>query len=680
MLFVFITLGSQASAAIPDSLKDDYSHFLKVLKEKVTIYHLQEHIYKFRRMIGKAVVMYGKEIAIHSVLKDTMGVMHDYHWMAWMFYEHKLYEECLIAHNKTIDIVNGMPMTESNAEKKWTHGFFYSVAGWELKKPEYQDSAEKYLEEAFYHCLDVRGEVHMEWVITYAMSLARNKKTTKAVEIAKYGLGIAEKYDDVLYLARFTKQLSHYYMFLEKEDSSYFYIYESARYEEQMYEEGDPSIINLGEANGSLSLYNIGFFIDINNHFGHVEKSLAILDRLISGPNKIQDSELLNYYRKMAAQTQRLNGDFEGALVNYELFVSYNDSIWRAKSDKAREVKTAQLEATISIEKERAAEEKRRLDELAEKEKENLRTIIYSVTILGVIVIVFLIFVYRRFKITTKQNRIIEKQKEQVEVAYQKLDVQNTEILDSINYAKRIQSAILPSEKKVTELLPDSFILYLPKALVAGDFYWLEQIKNKTLFAAADCTGHGVPGAMVSVICNNGLNRSVREKGLTIPGEILDFTRQVVIEEFEKSDEEVNDGMDIALCSIDNDLSPNGGHLVQYAGANNPLWVIRKGANEIETYKANRLPIGKYLHNDLYKTHSLEVFEGDMMYVFSDGFSDQFGGERGKKYYAANFQKFLLTIKDLPLTNQKQALLDEFNRWKGDHDQIDDVCVIGLRI
>ena len=151
------------------------------------------------------------------------------------------------------------------------------------------------------------------------------------------------------------------------------------------------------------------------------------------------------------------------------------------------------------------------------------------------------------------------------------VESKNKEITDSITYAKRIQSAILPPEKVVKESLEDSFILYKPKDIVAGDFYWLEQKNGKVLFAAADCTGHGVPGAMVSVVCNNALNRSVREHGLTDPGKILDKTREIVIEEFEKSDEEVNDGMDIAICSLE-------GNSLQYAGAHNPLWVIRNGA------------------------------------------------------------------------------------------------------
>jgi serine phosphatase RsbU (regulator of sigma subunit) len=251
------------------------------------------------------------------------------------------------------------------------------------------------------------------------------------------------------------------------------------------------------------------------------------------------------------------------------------------------------------------------------------------------------------------------------------LEQQHTEILDSITYAKRIQSAILPPPKLIKEYLPESFILYKPKDVVAGDFYWLEHKGDQVLFAAADCTGHGVPGAMVSVICNNGLNRSVREYGLTDPGQILDKTRDVVIQEFEKSEEEVKDGMDIALCSLE-------GNTLKYAGANNPLWIIRDG--EIIETKANKQPIGKYTDPKPFTTHSIELKKGDSIYIFSDGYVDQFGGEKGKKFKPANLRKLLLSIQDQSMEKKKELLDEAFESWRGDLEQIDDVCLIGVKV
>ena len=262
------------------------------------------------------------------------------------------------------------------------------------------------------------------------------------------------------------------------------------------------------------------------------------------------------------------------------------------------------------------------------------------------------------------QNQKIADQKKVIEEIHE-------EVQDSIRYAKRIQSAILPPDKLIHEFLPNSFVLYKPKDIVAGDFYWMERIGNRVLFAAADCTGHGVPGAMVSVVCNNGLNRSVREYGLTDPGEILDKTREIVIDEFEKSEEEVMDGMDIALCTLE-------GNTLKYAGANNPLWIIRN--NEIIEFKANKQPIGKFDLAQPFQTHTIELLKGDSFYIFSDGFVDQFGGERGKKFKPANLKKALLSIQGENMTAQKPLLDKVFEEWKSELEQVDDVCMIGVRI
>ncbi|MDB4533558.1 serine/threonine-protein phosphatase, partial [Vicingaceae bacterium] len=214
-------------------------------------------------------------------------------------------------------------------------------------------------------------------------------------------------------------------------------------------------------------------------------------------------------------------------------------------------------------------------------------------------------------------------------------------------------------------------ILYKPKDVVAGDFYWMEHKDGKVLFAAADCTGHGVPGAMVSVVCNNALNRSVREYDLTNPGQILDKTREIIIQEFEKSEENVKDGMDIALCSIE-------GLTLEYAGAYNSLWIIRDGLI-LET-KANRQPVGEFYKKTPFTMHKVDLIAEDTIYIFSDGYVDQFGGEKGKKFKTKAFKELLLSIQNEDIKYQESILNKAFETWKGNLDQIDDVCVIGIRV
>ncbi|MBL4593076.1 MAG: tetratricopeptide repeat protein [Flavobacteriales bacterium] len=371
------------------------------------------------------------------------------------------------------------------------------------------------------------------------------------------------------------------------------------------------------------------------------------------------------------------------ALELYKESMLMRDSLNNESTQKA----TAQQQAKYEYEKQKvlddAAHDKLLAIEQEEKEKQQILT---GATAGGLgLVILFLIFVFNRLRVTKKQKRVIEEQKreveqqkEVVELAHSQLAEKNQEIMDSITYAKRIQNAILPPAKVVKEYLQESFILYKPKDIVAGDFYWLESVapisnnkETKVLFAAADCTGHGVPGAMVSVVCNNALNRSVREHGLTDPGKILDKTREIVIEEFEKSDEEVKDGMDIAICSLE-------GNTLKYAGAHNPLWIVRNG--EILETKANKQPIGQFDNPEPYTTHTFELQKGDAIYIFSDGYVDQFGGEKGKKFKARAFRELLLSIQDKKMEEQKTIIDESFETWRGNLEQIDDVCIIGVRI
>ncbi len=404
-------------------------------------------------------------------------------------------------------------------------------------------------------------------------------------------------------------------------------------------------------------------------------------------------------------QIQRKHGNVERALELLELYKKLADSL----DNESNQKQAIRSQFQYSYHKQalhdslKNAEEMRvQTLELDHEKKQNKLQRQRTYVLYGGLAIVFIlmIFVYNRYRISQKQKKIIElqkkeveEQKEKVDLAYDELEEKNTEILDSINYAKRIQTAILPPQKLVKEYLADSFILYKPKDIVAGDFYWMEPIiktsnSNVVLFAAADCTGHGVPGAMVSVVCNNGLNRSVREHGLTEPGQILDKTREIVIAEFEKSEEEVKDGMDIALCSLE-------GTTLKYAGANNPLWIIRshaaesfsdgaKGAEAVEEIKANKQPIGKYAEPLPYTTHTIELQKGDSFYIFSDGYADQFGGERGKKFKAANFKRLLLSIQNENIEQQKLIIDKAFEDWKNAGgealEQLDDVCVIGVRV
>jgi len=388
---------------------------------------------------------------------------------------------------------------------------------------------------------------------------------------------------------------------------------------------------------------------------------------------ELNDPKLIYHSSKAIHHFYKKQKKLDSAYFYFRNEILYRDSVFSLEN-KAAAIKQ---NAKYVYEKQKAIDEKEHEQKLLlEKERSKRQSFIIYTAISGlVLLVIFLGFVFNRLQLTRKQKLIIENQKSIVEKAHHLLEEKNQEILDSISYAKRIQSAILPPKRIVKEYLPQSFILYKPKDIVAGDFFWLEHKDNKVLFSAADCTGHGVPGAMVSVICNNGLNRSVREYGLTDPGQILDKAREIVIQEFEKSDEEVKDGMDISLCAFNPKTKT-----IEWAGANNPLWIIRKEKLEIEEIKANKQPIGKYTEPKPFTTHSFKLQEGDSIYIFTDGFQDQFGGERGKKFKASKMKELLLSIQHLNMEEQRELINNTFESWKGDLEQVDDVCVIGVRV
>jgi len=319
-----------------------------------------------------------------------------------------------------------------------------------------------------------------------------------------------------------------------------------------------------------------------------------------------------------------------------------------------------------------------------------IQNIVY-LSVIGFIILIVSLLYYvgsnRRRKrlnsVLIEKNALVQEQKGLVER-------KNKSISDSINYARRLQTAILPTPEQINEFLPDSFLMFLPKDVVSGDFYWFETKGDWCFLAVADCTGHGVPGALVSVVCSNALNRSVNEFGKTQPSEILDKTRELVIETFAKSGEQVSDGMDISLIAFHTKE-----RRVLFSGAHNGLWVIREKqyltemsadvrVTEAENHvllewKGDKQPIGNFHVMTDFKQCEIQLQPNDQLYLMSDGFADQFGGEDGKKFKYVPLKKLLLDNCERDLDEQKIELIQTFQDWSEGHDQIDDVCIIGLR-
>jgi serine phosphatase RsbU (regulator of sigma subunit) len=271
-----------------------------------------------------------------------------------------------------------------------------------------------------------------------------------------------------------------------------------------------------------------------------------------------------------------------------------------------------------------------------------------------------------------KEAEIYQLRNVELKNAYDEVEKKNREIVDSINYARRIQRGILPSEELLKKLLPESMLFYLPRDIVSGDFYWLNQYENKIFFTAADCTGHGVPGALLSIIGKIGLDRAINEFGLTTPSLILDKLAVLLKETFASSGSLMKDGMDIALCAYDPDEKT-----LEFAGARNSLFLLRD--HELIVYKADRQSIESSDELRPFTNHTIKLKKEDVVYIFSDGYCDQFGGPENKKFMTKNLKSLVTEIFQKPVSEQKSILENRFLEWKGGNEQIDDVCILGVR-
>lgn len=357
---------------------------------------------------------------------------------------------------------------------------------------------------------------------------------------------------------------------------------------------------------------------------------------------------------------------YEGAYKHY-----YYMHILKDKINKEEVAKSAAKERFLTeLNNVKSNQEKE--NAIAKEEKKKQRVILFFVIGVLCLLAVLASIIFRSLRQSKKANKIISEQKNETEAQKHLVEEKQKEIIESITYAKRLQEAILPPQEFIDVHIPNNFILYKPKDLVAGDFYWAEKVNDLFFIAAADSTGHGVPGAMVSVVCSNALNRTVKEFKLTETGKILDKTRELVLETFEKSTSDVKDGMDISLLCID---SKNKN--IFWSGANNPLWYIQD--NELKEIKADKQPIGKTEYPKPFTTHQIEYKENTTFYLFTDGFADQFGGPNGKKFKYKQFSDLLFKNKDLLQSEQSMIIDKAFTEWKGNLEQVDDVCVIGIK-
>lgn len=390
------------------------------------------------------------------------------------------------------------------------------------------------------------------------------------------------------------------------------------------------------------------------------------------------------------ARENHLDNELDEALIQLtQLYVSKGDyrkafatqqekdSLEKVMYNIERINKINELEKRLELSEKEKQLTKKDLDLAKEKnEQERLRAqniqlyiIIFFVFAVAVLTLLLLVRTRRLNTQIAGQKQLIEEKSAIIEDAY-------TSIRDSISYSKRIQNAILPTDAIVRSMFPESFILYKPKDIVSGDFYWFERWGNEILFAAVDCTGHGVPGAFMSIVGYNQLNEAVNVHGLAKPNLILNALNKGVSKALRQTDDEaVRDGMDIALCVYEPETRK-----LQFAGAYNPLWIVR--GTEVIEVAADKQPIGAYPGQELkpFTLKELQLQPGDCLYLFSDGYADQFGGPNGKKFKYKKLQEVLKENASRDMTAQKNVLEEKFRQWMGSYEQVDDVLIIGIRV
>lgn len=443
--------------------------------------------------------------------------------------------------------------------------------------------------------------------------------------------------------------------------------------------------------NHSTAANNLAYFYFFTGEAG---KAVPLFEESLEYARKAGAASLVADRYQMLSQCYEVLKNPVQELFYLKKYQTQKDSILDAETLKQLTALTAKYdtekkEKKILELKQKQAESKLKQKESeealnAEKEQSRLNMLIFGSLI--VVVLIIAGFIFYSFKQKQKANLALEEKNKKIETQHLLLEEKHKEITDSINYAKRIQTALLTSDEYWKTISPEHFVYFRPKDVVSGDFFWAyeHKINNETIavWCAADCTGHGVPGAFMSMLGISFLNEIIVEQNEIHAATILNKLRDKIIRAMEQKTGEIKqrDGMDIALC-----VWNKSKNILEYSGANNPLWIIRPSANpetnfEWLEFKADKMPVGSYGDSlESFSQKSIELKKGDMIYTFSDGYSDQFGGEKGKKFKESNFRKLLLSIVNLPAAQQKDLIDQNFENWKGQLEQIDDVCVIGIR-
>ncbi|MES2285992.1 MAG: tetratricopeptide repeat protein [Bacteroidota bacterium] len=664
----------------------EYSHEALKLSAKIDFkkgvgnsYSAKGAIYFVQGDFDKALEQYSKALTVRESVFDKKGIANSLNSIGNVNINQGNYEKALKNYLKSLEICESIGDKKSMPLSNIATSYFYT--GNYEKALEYYIKALKTFEQLG----------NRELMINPSLGVGNVYKAAGNYENAliyyKQAMTISAEVQSQAGLNKSLTNIGNVYEKLKNNDTALVYYLKSLRITEEIKDKTATaiSLMNIGNIysnkkdyekaleyyeralllnedienkDGSAkSLLNIG---TLYSNKGDFEKAMKYLKKSLALAESIKSKEILMEGNEELSEAYFKNEDFKNAYTYFRRHATIKDSLMNENNSK----NMAEIQTKYGTEKkEKEIELLTKERSLKEAELKTQSVVKNGSIVVSILLLLFALLAYNRYRIKKKAN---------IEISQK-----NKEITESISYAKRIQSSFLTSERYISQRLSDYFILYQPRNIVSGDFYWLMEKENDLYVCTADCTGHGIPGAFMSLISMGILNEIIYSKShLKHTDEILNELRRIIILAVnpEGASEEGKDGMDTVLCRFDLKKME-----LEYSAANNSFYIIRNG--ELLVFKPDKMPVGKYIGLEKPFTRTVVPLEkGDCIYTFSDGYVDQFGGPKGKKFQSKQLKELFLANCHKPMHMQKEILNKQLQQWKGNCEQVDDILVIGIRV
>lgn len=513
----------------------------------------------------------------------------------------------------------------------------------------------KYYDQALTFYEERKDSAYISYVLTNISEVYADMKLfDKELEYQRKSLSIKEKLGDDYGLVYSYTNMSGLMSRENKKDSALYF--------------ADKAIITSNKINNQEFLASsYQALADVHYHFNQYKEAVRYYQQALDIARKLKNSKTESSILKIMANAQIKSGDHINASQSLLQFIAINDSVNSVEMQKSFNELQTQYE-TEKKEKE--------ISLLNERDKKR-QVVIYSIIALSLLLGLLSFVLFNRFRLKKRTANELEVRNK--EISHQKniIEEKQKEITDSIHYAKRIQNTLLAHKDFIDKFIPENFILFKPKDIVSGDFYWATEYQDKFYLAVCDSTGHGVPGAFMSLLNIGFLSEAIKEKNITKPNEIFDYVRKRLIDSI--GNEGQKDGMDAILICMDLSAGANQkSKIIQYAAANNGPILIKD--NQFIGLAKDKMPVGHGERTENFMLHTIDYNTGDMLYLYTDGFADQFGGPKGKKFKYKTLNNFLQSVSKMSMEEQHSKLNHLFDDWKGNLEQVDDVCIIGIKL